>query len=36
MNGNAYPGGMVTGVVYEEAMDSGVFGQLMEHAGYEG
>jgi FtsP/CotA-like multicopper oxidase with cupredoxin domain len=36
MNGEFYPGGMVTGVVYKEAMDSKVFQQLMEYAGYRG
>jgi hypothetical protein len=36
MNGNSYPGGMVGGVVYEEAMDSEIFAQLMDYAGYEG
>ncbi|MFC6975986.1 multicopper oxidase domain-containing protein [Halomicroarcula sp. GCM10025709] len=36
MNGSAYPGGMLTGVVYKEAMDTDIFGQLMEYAGYEG
>ncbi|MFD1632497.1 multicopper oxidase domain-containing protein [Haloplanus ruber] len=36
MNGDAYPGGMVGGIVYESAMDSDVFAQLMEYAGYEG
>ena len=35
MNGNSYPGGMVGGIVYEEAMDSDVFAQLMDYAGYE-
>jgi FtsP/CotA-like multicopper oxidase with cupredoxin domain len=36
MNGNFYPGGMLTGLVYESVMDSDIFGQLMEYAGYEG
>jgi len=36
MNGNSYPGGMVGGIVYEEAMDSEIFAQLMDYAGYEG
>jgi len=36
MNGNSYPGGMVGAIVYESAMDSDVFAQLMEYAGYEG
>jgi FtsP/CotA-like multicopper oxidase with cupredoxin domain len=35
MNGNSYPGGMITGVVYKEAMDTDIFKQLMEYAGYE-
>ncbi|MHB9286888.1 multicopper oxidase domain-containing protein [Halobacteriales archaeon Cl-PHB] len=35
MNGTSYPGGMVGGIVYEEAMDSDVFAQLMDYAGYE-
>jgi FtsP/CotA-like multicopper oxidase with cupredoxin domain len=36
MNGNFYPGGMLTGLVYEEAMDTDIFANLMEYAGYEG
>ncbi|WP_276255833.1 multicopper oxidase domain-containing protein [Halomontanus rarus] len=36
MNGTFYPGGMVTGIVYRDAMDSDIFANLMEHAGYEG
>jgi FtsP/CotA-like multicopper oxidase with cupredoxin domain len=36
MNGNSYPGGMVGGIVYEEAMDSEIFADLMDYAGYEG
>ncbi|WP_115863950.1 multicopper oxidase domain-containing protein [Halorussus litoreus] len=36
MNGRTYPGGMLTGVVYEEVMDSDIFANLMEYAGYEG
>ncbi len=36
MNGNSYPGGMVGGIVYEEAMDTDVFAKLMDYAGYEG
>jgi len=37
MNGNSYPGGMVNGiVVYRDAMDTDIFADLMEHAGYEG
>jgi FtsP/CotA-like multicopper oxidase with cupredoxin domain len=36
MNGQTYPGGMLTGVVYREAMDTEIFSQLMEYAGYQG
>ncbi|WP_336135301.1 multicopper oxidase domain-containing protein [Natronomonas amylolytica] len=36
MNGNSYPGGMVGAIVYEEAMDSDIFADLMDYAGYEG
>jgi FtsP/CotA-like multicopper oxidase with cupredoxin domain len=36
MNGQTYPGGMLTGIVYEEVMDTEIFAQLMEYAGYEG
>ncbi|WP_323172770.1 multicopper oxidase domain-containing protein [Natrialba sp. PRR66] len=36
MNGRVYPGGMVTGIVYRDAMDTDVFADLMEYAGYEG
>ena len=35
MNGNFYPGGMLTGIVYKEAMDTDIFGKLMEYAGYD-
>jgi FtsP/CotA-like multicopper oxidase with cupredoxin domain len=35
MNGNSYPGGMVGGIVYESAMDTDIFADLMEYAGYE-
>ena len=35
-NGASYPGGMLTGIVYEEAMDTDIFATLMEHAGYQG
>ncbi|WP_123619157.1 multicopper oxidase domain-containing protein [Halorubrum sp. CSM-61] len=35
MNGSFYPGGMLTGVVYRSVMDSDIFSQLMEYAGYE-
>ena len=36
MNGDSYPGGMLGAIVYREAMDSDIFGQLMEYAGYDG
>ncbi|QIQ76093.1 multicopper oxidase domain-containing protein [Halogeometricum borinquense] len=36
MNGNFYPGGMLSGVVYEEAMDTDIFATLMDYAGYKG
>ena len=36
MNGRSYPGGMLGGLVYKEAMDTDIFKQLMEYAGYEG
>ena len=36
MNGNVYPGGMLSAVVYREAMGTDVFADLMEYAGYEG
>ncbi|MEA1932711.1 MAG: multicopper oxidase domain-containing protein [Euryarchaeota archaeon] len=36
MNGTFYPGGMVNAIVYRDAMDTDVFAQLMEYAGYEG
>jgi FtsP/CotA-like multicopper oxidase with cupredoxin domain len=35
MNGNSYPGGMLSGLVYKEAMDTDIFAQLMEYAGYD-
>jgi len=35
MNGNSYPGGMVGAIVYESVMDTDIFSQLMEYAGYE-
>ena len=35
-NGSTYPGGMLTGIVYKEAMGTDIFAQLMEYAGYEG
>ena len=36
MNGGFYPGGMLGGVVYKEAMNTDVFKQLMKYAGYQG
>jgi FtsP/CotA-like multicopper oxidase with cupredoxin domain len=36
MNGSYYPGGMLSAIVYKEAMDTDIFGTLMEYAGYEG
>ncbi|AGB15817.1 putative multicopper oxidase [Halovivax ruber XH-70] len=36
MNGNVYPGGMVSGIVYREAMDTDIFAEIMGYAGYEG
>jgi FtsP/CotA-like multicopper oxidase with cupredoxin domain len=30
-----YPGGMVGGIVYEEAMDTDIFADLMDYAGYD-
>jgi len=36
MNGQTYPGGMLSGVVYKDAMDTDIFTSLMEYAGYEG
>ncbi|MXR50850.1 multicopper oxidase domain-containing protein [Halovenus sp. WSH3] len=35
MNGQTYPGGMLGGIVYESAMDTDIFANLMEYAGYE-
>ncbi|MCF2206981.1 multicopper oxidase family protein [Halobacterium salinarum] len=35
MNGTFYPGGMLSGVVYKDAMDSDIFGKLMDFAGYD-
>jgi FtsP/CotA-like multicopper oxidase with cupredoxin domain len=34
MNGTFYPGGMLTGVVYRSVMDTDIFNQFMEYAGY--
>ena len=34
-NGDSYPGGMLTAVVYTDAMDSEIFEKLMRMAGYE-
>jgi FtsP/CotA-like multicopper oxidase with cupredoxin domain len=36
MNGRSYPGGMLNAIVYKEAMDTDIFKQIMEYAGYEG
>jgi FtsP/CotA-like multicopper oxidase with cupredoxin domain len=36
MNGNFYPGGMLAPIVYKDAMDTEIFSQLMEYAGYDG
>jgi len=36
MNGSVYPGGMLTGIVYEQAMNSDIFMDLMDAAGYSG
>ncbi|WP_340097997.1 multicopper oxidase domain-containing protein [Salinibaculum salinum] len=36
MNGNSYPGGMLGGIVYESVMDSDIFADLMDYAGYDG
>ncbi|WP_231184848.1 multicopper oxidase domain-containing protein [Haladaptatus sp. DYF46] len=35
-NGASYPGGMLSAVVYKEAMDTEIFANLMEYSGYEG
>jgi FtsP/CotA-like multicopper oxidase with cupredoxin domain len=35
MNGSTYPGGMLSGVVYKDVMDSDIFKELMGYAGYE-
>jgi FtsP/CotA-like multicopper oxidase with cupredoxin domain len=35
-NGDFYPGGMLTGIVYTPAMKSEIFSKLMGYAGYEG
>jgi len=35
MNGSFYPGGMLSGVVYKDAMDTDIFADLMAAAGYE-
>jgi FtsP/CotA-like multicopper oxidase with cupredoxin domain len=34
-NGASYPGGMLSGVVYEEVMDTDLFRTIMDYAGYE-
>nr|WP_252490655.1 multicopper oxidase domain-containing protein [Natronococcus sp. CG52] len=33
---DAYPGGMATAIVYEEAMETEEFGEIMDDAGYDG
>jgi FtsP/CotA-like multicopper oxidase with cupredoxin domain len=35
MNGSVYPGGMLSAIVYEQAMDSDIFLDLMDAAGYD-
>ncbi len=35
MNGDTYPGGMLTGIVYEDALDTEQFANLMDNAGYD-
>lgn len=35
MNGNSYPGGMLTGMVYDSVRDSEQFQNLLEQSGYE-
>ncbi len=35
-NGSSYSGGMLNAVVYRDAMDTDIFRELMEYAGYEG
>lgn len=35
MNGDSYPGGMLSAIVYEEAMTDDIFAGLMEHAGHD-
>jgi len=35
MNGSTYPGGMLTALVYKKAIDTDIFRQLMDYAGYE-
>ena len=35
-NGSFYPGGMLSAVIYTEAMNTDVFSTLMDYAGYEG
>lgn len=36
MNGDSYPGGMLTGLVYEDALESEQFADLMDNAGFDG
>ncbi|MFC6724458.1 multicopper oxidase domain-containing protein [Halobium palmae] len=35
-NGSSYPGGMLSGIVYKEAMNTDIFAKLMDYAGYQG
>lgn len=34
-NGESYPGGMLGGLVYTDAMDTDIFRTVMEYAGYQ-
>ena len=34
-NGDSYPGGMLGGLVYTDAMDTDIFRKVMEYAGYQ-
>ena len=36
MNDETYPGGMLTGIVYEDVLESKQFASLMDAAGFEG
>ncbi|WP_435349416.1 multicopper oxidase domain-containing protein [Haloarchaeobius sp. HRN-SO-5] len=35
-NGSSYPGGMLSAIVYTDVMDTQIFADLMDYAGYEG